>query len=63
MSSFNYLPLFNFYNNLSNLSNRRTFDKNVSQKFTLIIHIILLIFKQKFLLEVGLIQVKYIWNI
>lgn len=63
MSSFNYLPLFNSYNNLSNLPNRRTFDKNVSQKFTLIIHIILLIFKQKFLLEVDLIQVRYMWNI
>lgn len=60
MSSFNYLLLFNSYNNLPNI---RTFDKNVSQKFTLIIHIILLIFKQKFLLEVGLIQVKHIWNI
>lgn len=59
MSSFNYLLLFNSYNNLSNLPNRGTFDKNVSQKFTFIIHIILLIFKQKFLLEVGLIQVKY----
>lgn len=63
MSSFSYLLLFNTYNNLSNLSNRRTFDKNVSQKFTLTIHIILLIFKQKFLLEVGLIQIKYMWNI
>ena len=52
MSSFNYLILFNPYNNLSNLPNRRTFDKNVSQKFTFITHIILLIYKQKFLLEV-----------
>lgn len=59
MSSFNYLILFNPYNNLSNLPNRRTFDKNVSQKFTFITHIILLIYKQKFLLEVGLIQVMY----
>ena len=63
MSSFNYLLLFNPYNNLSNLPNRRTFDKNVSQKFTFIIHIIILIYKQKFLLEVGLIQVMYMWNI